>query len=213
MDVVAVRINAVGTPWAEEDLAALADTHRAVMVPKATTSSVRHVDERLIGNTAIIALIETAAGVAQAQAIAASPRVARLAFGSLDLASELRVSPTDTMALLTARSALVLASASAGLPGPVDGVTANLQDATVLRADIEHARRLGFSGKLCIHPNQIDTALALLSPNHEEILWAERVLQLATDVATDAGGVAVLDGQMIDKPVVDRARRILGLRH
>lgn len=199
-----VRINACRTPWHERDLAALAGSGCAVMLPKAQyPADVSRVVDA-IGESATVALIETARGVLAAQQIAAVPGVTRLAFGSFDLAAELAVDPADRHALLGARNALVLASAAAGLPGPVDGVTAEIDDPAVLSDEAQYGRRLGFSGKLCIHPRQISVVAAALRPTDVERAWAQRVL---TSVTVD--GVGVVDGAMVDRPVIDRANRIL----
>lgn len=200
---VVVRINATGTPWHEADLSAVADRAGAVMLAKAEAGDALEA----VGRAAVVvALIETATGVLDARPIARTAGVARLAFGSFDLAAELGVDPVDADALRAARSALVLASASAGLAGPIDGVHAATEDAEALAAETTAARRLGFAGKLCIHPRQVETVDAVLRPSHEDVAWAERVL--AAVPADLAGGVVTVDGRMVDKPVIERARRI-----
>ena len=98
----------------------------------------------------------------------------------------------------------MLASAAAGLAGPVDGVTGAVDDAELLTADTTRSRRRGFAGKLCIHPRQVPVVRAGFAPSAAEVAWAERVLASAQD-----GALAVVDGRMVDKPVVDRARRVL----
>ncbi|HEX2316977.1 MAG TPA: CoA ester lyase [Thermomonospora sp.] len=200
----AVRVNASGTRWHDADVAALAGHSCAVMLPKADDpAAVRRVTERLGGSPALIALVETARGVLDARDVAAAPGVRRLAFGSFDLAAELGADPADREALAAARAALVLASA-AGLPVPVDGVTGQLHDDDLLTDDVRYARRLGFTGKLCVHPRQVAVAAAALRPTAEEVRWARTVV----DAAAQGGAVAV-DGQMVDKPVLDRAHRVL----
>ncbi len=148
-------------------------------------------------------LIETATGLLNAREICAAPGVVRPAFGSVDLAAQLGVDPGDRMALWHARSTLVLAAASAGVGSPLDGVTTDLTSAETLRGDAAHAASLGFGGKLCIHPQQVAPVLAAFTPSAEELAWAREVLAAST------GGVAVVRGRMVDKPVVDRARRLL----
>jgi citrate lyase subunit beta/citryl-CoA lyase len=93
---------------------------------------------------------------------------------------------------------------SCGRAAPVDGVTTNIADDLCLRTDLEHAVMLGLTGKLCIHPSQVGTANEYLSPAAADITWARQVIASAGD-----GSVTVLDGQMIDRPVVLRARAIL----
>ncbi|GEE00493.1 citryl-CoA lyase [Gordonia spumicola] len=194
----AVRINSADTAWFRADLDALTGKNVTIMVPKADDPAVL----AGIGGD-VIALIETARGVLRAPAIADVPNVVRLAVGTFDLAAELGVDPTDTQALLPTRGALVLASAAAGLSGPIDGVTAAIDDAERLTADTAYARRLGFAGKLCIHPRQLAPVSAAFRPSDAQIAWARRIVDAAK------GAVAQVDGEMVDKPVVDRANAIL----
>lgn len=202
----AVRINAAGTPWHEAELAVLAPSGCAVMLPKAEDAGVvRRVAQALGPDVPLIALIETARGVLDAAAIAGVARVRRLALGTFDLAAELGIDPADRAALSTARQTLVLASAAAGLPGPIDGVTAAIDDAEQIADDAGHGKRLGLTGKLCIHPRQLAPAAAALRRSEAELAWAVRIV----DAVRAAQGVAVVDGTMVDKPVVDRAQRIL----
>ncbi|HEY4024235.1 MAG TPA: CoA ester lyase, partial [Pseudonocardiaceae bacterium] len=154
---VYVRVNGADTRWHTEDLAAL--SHRAgllgVLLPKTTSAAdVAATAAALGAHVQLVALIETAAGLRNADTIAAAERTTRLAFGSIDFALDIGAD-TDDAALLYARSTLVLASRVAGLPGPVDGVTTDLDDSAATTRDAEHARGLGFAGKLCIHPRQV----------------------------------------------------------
>jgi citrate lyase subunit beta / citryl-CoA lyase len=200
-----VRINPPGTEWFAEDLDAIARHRCVVMVPKAESAEqLADICGRLAPGSAVVALVETAAGVLQAEAVAAVDGVDRLAFGNFDLAAQLGVSPDDRDAMATARGTLVLASTAAGIAPPFDGVSGDVRDDEGLRVDLAASVRLGFSGKLCIHPRQVDVVHHVLAPAEEEIAWADRIVRAAGD-----GGVAVVDGQMVDKPVVDRARRIL----
>lgn len=199
----AVRVNAAGSPWHDADLAALDDLPVPVMVPKAE-------DPDALATLAgrghdVVALLETARGVLAAPRIAAVPGVVRLALGTFDLAAELGVDPDDALAMAAARGGLVLASAAAGLDGPVDGVTADVRDTDRLVADVRRAAALGFGGKLCIHPAQVAPTALALAPGHDEVAWARRVVE----AAADPDGLLLLDGRMVDRPVVVRARRIL----
>ncbi len=201
-----VRINAHGTPFHDDDVAALAGLPglRAVMRPKAEDPAVLGRLSAALGpGTAVVALVETALGVHRVHELAVSPGVARLAFGSIDLALDLGARD-EPAALLFARSALVLASRVAGLAAPVDGVTPELDDLSVVEAAATAAAGLGFGGKLCVHPRQVDAVHAGFRPTEAEVEHAGRVLAAAT-----AGGAARVDGQMIDRPVLARARRVL----
>lgn len=201
----AVRINA-GGDLAAEDAAAFAERPVVVMVPKAEDpAALMALRARLHPESTLLALVETAAGVLAAPAIAAVEGVTRLVLGTFDLATQLGVSPDDRDAMAGARHALVMASAAAGLAPPVDGVTGAVGDADVLASDLEYAVRLGFGGKLCIHPKQLPASRDAFRPSDEEVAWAQRVVDAAA-----GGGAVLLDGKMVDKPVVDRARRVLG---
>lgn len=203
---VIVRINARGTIWYGEDVACVrALENIATMLPK--TNSAEDVDAlraALGGSPAIIALIESAQGLASARAIAASG-VARLAFGSIDYCADLGIAHTRE-ALLAARSELVLASRLAELPPPLDGVTAKVDDADLVRSDARHGRELGFGGKLCIHPKQISPVFEGFAPSEAEIKWAEGILAQAS------GGAVAHEGMMIDAPMRANAHRILARR-
>lgn len=192
-----VRINAPGTPWFEADASMVAARGVPVMVPKAETPGV------LAGFREVVALVETARGVEGAGELAAVPSVTRLAFGSVDLAAELGVAPEDREPFAYARSRLVIASAAARLAPPVDGVTTDLHDSARLEEDVRYARSMGFGGKLCIHPEQVAPVRDGFAPTEAELAWARRVV-----AAGD--GVSVVDGRMVDKPVLARARHILG---
>jgi citrate lyase subunit beta/citryl-CoA lyase len=203
-----VRVNGTETAEWADDLAAVAAAPGllGVLLPKSEAAEqVRATAARLPAGTAILALVETAAGIQNAPAVAAAPATARLAFGSADLCRELDITG-DATALLYARSALVIASRAAGRPGPVDGPTVALDDAGVLRADLEHARSLGFTGKLCLHPRQVGPANSAFAPSEAELTWARRVVAVAGD---SAGAAVRVDGEMIDRPRLAAARHIL----
>ncbi len=196
---VFVRVNAAGTAWHADDLAAVDALPLAgIVLPKADAEvDLGHVATR----HALVALIETGKGIADARRVAAHPRVVRLAFGSIDYTADLGCGHTR-QALLLPRSELVLASRLAGLPPPLDGVTETLDDPTAVEADARHAAELGFGGKLCIHPKQIPAVFQGMLPSQADITWAERVLG-------SSSGTNVIDGMMVDPPVRLRAANIL----
>lgn len=199
---VVLRINGVSTPWFCADLEAAAGRpFAAIIVPKAeldgsfdnlTASGVK---------VPVIALIETARGIAEARRIAALPFVARIAFGSVDYSADIGCEHTNE-ALLSARSELVLASRLASRIAPLDGVTMQIDDDKRIADDARHGRSLGFGGKLAIHPRQIAAISSAYHLSDEDVAWARRVL------ASGDGAVAV-DGAMVDEPVRLRARAIL----
>ena len=176
---------------------------RAVLLPMAeSVDAVGRLRERLGPEVALVPQVETALGVVRALDLASAPGVVRLAFGHLDFAVDIDAAP-EPEALLHARSTLVLASRAAGVAGPVDSVTTDLDDDGPTRADATRARSLGFTGKLCIHPRQVAAVNAAMSPTDLEVDWARRVLEAGTT------GAARVDGQMVDAPVVARAERIM----
>lgn len=198
---VIVRINAIGTPWHDADVAAVAAlAPAAVILPKAEEAGATAAVAAALG-LPVIALIESAKGLANARPIAAAAGVARLAFGSVDFCADLACAHLREV-LLPARSELVLASRLAGIAAPIDGVTVQLDDLSVSHDDAAHARALGMTGKLCIHPKQIAEVKRAFAPSEKEIDWARRV------IASGDGAVAV-DGAMVDEPVRIRARAIL----
>ncbi|GAA1836718.1 CoA ester lyase [Pseudonocardia ailaonensis] len=206
-----VRINAPGTAWYAEDVAAVAavtavaGSGAPVMLPKAQDpSEVADLVAALGAGAAVVPLIETALGIHRAVEVCAVPGVVRPGFGSVDLSAELGIDPVDREALRYARSALVLAARAAGVAAPVEGVTTAVKDEELLLADCAHALSLGFTAKMCIHPSQVTPVSVAFSPTAEQIEWAHGVV-----AASAGGGVSVFEGKMIDKPVVDRARGIL----
>ncbi|MGD9958065.1 HpcH/HpaI aldolase/citrate lyase family protein [Nocardioides sp.] len=203
---VCVRINGATTAWHDDDLQALAGREVMVMVPKAADiATLDHVADHLAAHGVLIALLETAEGILQASRVATHASVHRLAFGSHDLAAQLAVSPDDQSALLRSRSELVLASAAAGLGAPVDGVTLAVRDDEALSRDVAAAAALGFGGKLCIHPSQVSRVRALFRPSPEQLAWAQGILA----AAAGSHGVVLVDGEMVDGPVLARAERIV----
>lgn len=203
-----VRVNALDTPHAGDDLALIAchPVIDAVVVPKARAAQLR---ELSVG-VPVIALIETAAGVLEASEIAAVPTVERLMLGTVDLAADLGIEiAIDAPPFAYARAQLALASAAAGLVGPIDGVWIDVDDEDGLRADARAARAGGFTAKACIHPRQLAPVVDELSPSATELERARRIVA-AGEAAQAAGtGAVALDGRMIDRPVLERARRLL----
>lgn len=199
---IIVRVNAAGTQWHRDDLAAVAGLPLAgIMLPKAECPHQCETVRMEMGKP-VLALVESALGVHEALSIARSAD--RIAFGNLDFSADVSAEPHPD-ALAYARSALVIASRVAGIPSPVDGVTKAFDDPGEVERDTGLARRMGFSGKLLIHPSQIAPARKAFLPSQNEIDWAKRVVE----ATKEEGGVVTLDGQMIDAPVVKRARQIL----
>ena len=196
-----VRINAAGTPWHDDDLAAVRGLAVGIVLPMAASAFDATAVHRA-AEAPVLAIVETARGVLEAAAIADAEGVVRLAFGALDLAADLGTHDPDTFARV--RTQLVLASRAAGLEGPVDSVTTDVVDGDAAGRDALAGKVIGMRGKLCVHPRQVAPVAAAFAPDEAELAWARRVLE-----AGAGGGVTVIDGAMVDEPVLARARRIL----
>ncbi len=195
-----VRVNPANSHHFAADLEIVGSLpFQAIMLSKAEAANDA---SRLaqISRRPVIALIETARGLACARAISLAG--ARLAFGSIDFAADLGCTHTRE-ALLLARSELVLASCLAEMPPPIDGITTSIKDAVLVEDETRHAISLGMGGKLLIHPAQIEPARSGLRPSPEQVKWAERVLEAGTEGAT------AVDGAMVDVPVKLRAMQVL----
>ncbi len=201
-----VRINDATTPWFGADIARLSRSRVAgVMLPKAESAvEIADASAALATDGYILPLIETARGLNLVHEIAAAPRVQRLAFGTLDFAVDIELSG-DERGLIAPALAIAVASRCADRAPPVAGVTAAIDDAKALARDIAFARATGFTAKLCIHPQQVEAVARALAPTPAEIDWARRVIAA---VPGGAGAVRV-DGKMVDRPVLLRARAIL----
>ena len=204
---VLVRINGFGTPWFDDDLTLLtARGIDGVVLPKAESAEALLNVARVSGKP-ILPIVESALGVWQVLEVARAPGVERLVFGSVDFELDLDCSGSWD-ALLYARSRIVLASRVAGLLPPVDGVTVTLDDTAQLAADASAARRLGFGGKLCIHPKQVAQVNASFSPGEDELAKAREVVEAFERAG---GGAVSVDGRMVDLPVLLKARRQLAM--
>jgi len=202
-----VRVNGADTPWFADDLLALADAGPAgIVLPKAEDIEVLQEIAARLPDTVLLPLIETAKGFANlAQLASVTPCVCRFIFGTIDFQLDLGIEG-EGEELLAFRSELVLRSRVAGTAPPVDGVSLSIDDPETLLFESRRARRLGFGGKLCIHPRQVSVVAAAFRPTDEEIARAERIVA-AADSSTS--GVVVVDGRMVDRPVVAVARKTL----
>jgi citrate lyase subunit beta/citryl-CoA lyase len=202
---VIVRLNAFGTEWFHDDVAVCGQPGVAgVMVPKAEAQHVEVIRGHIRATTYILPIVETAGGLWRAEALARSPQLQRLVFGALDLGVELQVTGDD--GLHAFRAFIVLLSRVAGLQPPIDAPTTTFTDLARVRDDAARARRAGFGGKLCIHPAQIGPVHEAFAPTAEEVAWARRVIDAD---AASSGRATALDGSMVDRPVVERAKAIL----
>jgi citrate lyase subunit beta/citryl-CoA lyase len=216
-----VRINAIATEWFEDDMRAiLVPGLDAVCVPKVESAAdVRHAADLLdrfdpAGTVGIVVAIESAVGLVRAPEIAAAhPRVLALMFGGEDFALDVGLGTAreaEAAEMLYARSALVVAAASARVLA-IDGVFPDLSDDAGLLADVLQARRLGFGAKSTFNPRQVQVINDQFRPSSDEVAYARRVAD-AFDEATARGDASVaVGGQLVDRPIVLRARRTLEL--
>lgn len=226
---LAVRINAVSTRYALEDLSALAALPRldAIVIPKVNaasdltfvTDALRHLspERHQDGSESpvrLIALIESARAVTNLREIcAASPYLSGLIFAAEDFALDLSLTRTPSLSeFLYARSAIATAARAAELPSTIDLVCTSYKGEEGLRRLEEECRggkAMGFNGKQCIHPSQVETVQRLFAPGEKEVEWAVRIV-IADEKAAAAGrGAWTLDGAMIDAPVVGKAKAII----
>lgn len=218
-----VRINAIGHRRMEDDLAAvLRPGLDGLVLPKVETpAEVAAVESRAAAYEAacgarlrLLVAIESPAGLLAAPAIAScSERVAGLMFGAEDFGRELGLPASrqgEAQELLYARSALVVAAASARVQA-VDGVWVDLRDPEGLERFALQSRRLGFTGMSSIHPSQVAPINAAFSPGAEEIDYACKVIAAYEEAAARGDGSVAFGGQLIDRPIIERARRTLEL--
>jgi citrate lyase subunit beta / citryl-CoA lyase len=219
-----VRINAIGHARMEADLKAVVRPGlEGIVCPKVETpDEVRKLDATLSerepnlnmqsGGVKLLIAIESPRGLLNAPAIAASSaRVCGLMFGAEDFGRELGL-PTsregEARDMLYARSAMVVAAASAHVQA-VDGVWVDLKDTEGLIGFARQSRRIGFSGMSLIHPSQIDPINKQFSPTSEEIAYAQQVVKAFEEANARGDGSIAFGGQLIDRPIVERARRTL----
>jgi citrate lyase subunit beta/citryl-CoA lyase len=219
-----VRVNAIGHARMDADLDSVVRPGlEGLVLPKVeTTDEVMKVDLILnqrepqqkmpAGGVKLLVAIESPRGLLNAPTIAAcSARVCGLMFGAEDFSRELGL-PTsregEARDMLYARSAMVIAAAAAHVQA-VDGVWVDLKDTEGLAAYGRQSRRLGFSAMSLIHPSQIDPINQMFSPTSEEIDYAQRVIQAFEEANARGDGSIAFGGQLIDRPIVERARRTL----
>jgi citrate lyase subunit beta/citryl-CoA lyase len=218
-----VRVNPLSTPFAYGDLAqTIRPGLDGVVLPKVESASDLRTADWLMtqlerergmpeGAVDLIPIIETAQGLARlAEILAATPRVRRVAFGAGDFTLDLDLTWTrDETELAPYRAQVVLLSRAAGLEPPLDTVWVDLKDPEGCAASARKAREMGFQGKLCIHPDQVDMVNGAFSPTDAQVTRARRVLDAFAQAEANGSSAIQLDGQFIDYPIVYAARRVL----
>ncbi|WP_370624273.1 CoA ester lyase [Polynucleobacter sp. UB-Piko-W3] len=205
-----IRSNSPGSQFYSADLMLAQKLDLAcLLIPKSESADEMNGAALVLPNTALIPMIETAVGLDRLSEIANANQVIRLAIGNLDLQADLGMvcDPQETE-LQTARFQIILASRVAQIAPPIDGVTPTTDDVARIQDDAKRAKRMGFGGKLCIHPKQVGIVKAAFMPSEEELAWAQRVIEADK---TSKGGAVKLDGRMIDRPVVLLAQRTVAI--
>lgn len=210
---VLIRTNTTDSPWLTKDIAICQlPAVAGVVIPKAEDVAALTELARLTEQP-LLPFIESAYAFSQLDAIAAAPGVARLVFGKLDLALDLGMEypppvgePLDESVFLYARSQLVMSSRINGLAAPIDAVYTAIHDPKGLNAYARQGMRLGFSGFLLIHPAQVAPAQRALLPTSAQITWAKHILAAQE---REQGAVVAVSGNMVDVPVMARAKRIM----
>lgn len=212
---VTVRINPPATEWFADDVRdGLVPELAAVVVPKIETDDglaevVAALDAAGLTELGIVAGIETALGVADARPLLVHPRIVAAYFGAEDFISDMGgVRTPSNHEVVYARQQVALAGRLAGVP-VLDQVVTDFRDDDRFERECAEARAMGYAGKLCIHPGQVELANRGFTPSEAEIERAQRLLA-AYDAATAAGIAAIdFEGQMVDEPLAAQARRVV----
>lgn len=214
-----LRINALGTPWWHDDLAAAARMRiDGVLLPKVESAdTIRQAEAVLAANGArrdlsLWCMMETPLGIIRAAEIAsASARLGGLVMGTSDLAKDLNARHTpDRSPLLVSLGICLLAARAYGV-AILDGVHLDLSDDAGFLAACRQGADLGFDGKTLIHPKTIAAANEIFGPSPEDVAWARRVIAAHREALSRGQGVVLLDGRLIEQLHVDEARRVIEL--
>jgi citrate lyase subunit beta/citryl-CoA lyase len=214
-----LRVNALDTPWGEEDLAAAARIPiDGVVLPKVESAeTVRKAEAILVANgagagVAIWCMMETPLGILRAADIAAaSQRLGGLVMGTSDLTNDLHARHTPgRLPMLTSLGFCLLAARAFGL-AILDGVHLDLADDDGFAESCRQGRELGFDGKTLIHPKTIAAANAAFAPSAEEVAGSRRIIAAYETAKEDGAGVVLVDGKLIENLHVENARRLLAL--
>lgn len=216
---IIIRINGLDTPIGERDLNLIAsDRIDTIMLPKATVATTAWCEgilkaiekkKKLKKKIRIIPIIERAVSVIEASEIARFERVDGLLLGAEDLATDLEVERSESgIEIQYARSMVIMAAKANGIDA-IDTPYTNTSNPEGLALDAHLAKSLGMNAKACIHPNQIDTVNRVFSPSQAALSHAKRILEADALARKEGRGAFSVDGKMIDKPIIDRAKRLL----
>lgn len=210
-----VRVNSAPDLLAADIASLPVDKLQAVMLPK--VESIAQLDEiakamaAAVGANAppIAALVETPKGILHAESFAMHPSLCALGFGAEDFASEMSVEPEPVPLSWAAQKLVTCAHAYGlacwGLPGSI----AETHDMDAFGRLVQMACRMGFSGTVCIHPRQVPVANTGFAPTAQQLEWAHKVIAANEEARASGLGAAKVDGRMIDRPIVERAQRLI----
>lgn len=226
-----IRVNAIGTPWCLRDLMeVVAPGVDGIVLPKVESAADLRTVDWLIANLErerglrpggidLMPIVETAAAFSRldrifgARSLKDYPgpwRVKRVAFGAADFSSDVGMTWTaGEEEFLSLRTALVVASRAAGIEPPIDTVWVRMKDADGLRASVERSLRLGFQGRLCIHPDQVAVTNEVFTPSTEEAARAQKIVDAFSQAESEGLASIQVDGAFVDYPVYHRAQRVL----
>ncbi len=207
-----VRCNAIESTEFAEDATLINELRPdAVMIPKCESADDIAAVAAAIPQGRLIPLLETAKGIHRIESIVtASPRIPRVAFGSVDFALDMGVEWTPAGGeRMFAMGRIALVSRALGLEPPIDAVFALLDDAEAFRCAAHYGRAMGFYGKMIVHPKQLEILRDVYQPTTAQLEWAEKVIQSYEKSST---GALRIDGKLVDMPMVSSARRLLGRR-
>jgi len=210
-----VRVNPIDSKWFENDVAeALTSGLAGVFIPKVESpmeikAARTALDSAGFGAFEIVAGIESGRGVLEARAITDSGALSGVYFGAEDFVADIGgVRTSDGLEVLYARSHVALAASVGGLSA-LDEIVADYQDDARFTADATFGRSLGYTGKLCIHPRQVELTNAAFTPSEEEIAQARRIVEAYRSAEREGIGAISVDGAMVDEPMVRRAHDVL----
>jgi len=206
-----VRINGLDTEWGADDARAVAEMNAdAILLPKVgSPADVDALAALIPDDLPIWAMMETPRGMLNAAAIAAHPRMAGFVMGTNDLAKELQTRfRADRLPMISSLSICLLAARAEGLV-IVDGVYNAFKDDEGLKVECDQGRDMGFDGKTLIHPAQVAVCNEAFAPSAAEIDLAKRQIEELEKVEAAGGGVAVVDGKIVENLHVATARQIL----
>lgn len=221
---VVVRINGLDTPYGAKDIHSMVragvdvirlpktDSKEDVLAVEKIIERVEREIGRTVGSTKMMAAIESPLGIINAYEIAkASDRLIGIAIGAEDFVTNMKTNRSKAgIEILTARSQLIIAARAAGIAA-LDTVFSDVEDMETFKKEVNLIKQLGFDGKSVINPRQIDVVHEIYQPSEKEIQFAKKVMHAIEEAKEKGSGVISVDGKMVDKPIVERAERVLRL--